>query len=127
MRKMQRRLSLLCLLLIAGGLYRPDLVPLTQVRPYFEQGRSWIDGLAIQDKPDGLVKGLNDEILPKIKEFKIPSDISGLPEEVVVEDFVASMTGELAKLPAKEFQRIQQSFCQDLLSAAMATVSGVQQ
>lgn len=54
----------------------------------------------------------------------LPSEITGLPEEVVVEDAVSSLTQELKKLPAKEAIKFKTEFCQDVINQHTASVAG---
>lgn len=128
---MQRRLSSLLLILVAAGIYRPDLVPVPQVQGYFQQAHDWVlqrfESTEVSEEysnDHGLVKGIQDSLIPTIRHMSVPSYVSGMPEEVIVDEYVSHLTGELAQLPAEQFERIQVAFCEDLLKEATESGEG---
>lgn len=55
---------------------------------------------------------------------KIPTQFTGLPEEVVVEEVVDTFSKEVKNLPQTQVKRIKAQICQDVIDEAVATVSG---
>lgn len=114
---------LLLLLLILGGYFvwqQPEVIPYPSVSTAINQIKqsenpTQVLGASIS-APDTLTKA-QEAISSMIKTTKLPTSITGLPEEVVVEDLMISVTSELKKLPEKEAQKLKVQFCQDVLEA----------
>jgi len=66
----------------------------------------------------GLVRSLN-------KSVKIPTNLTGLPEEIVVDELVKKLGEQLITLPDSQIKQVKVEFCQDVIDEATssATVS----
>lgn len=110
---------MLVILLGVVAWQQPDQIPYPPAANYIKQFKSspqasQVLGATIT-APDSLDKA--QQYLQSVaKTTKLPTSLTGLPEEVVVEDVMKNITGELKKLPEKEAEKLKVQFCQDVIA-----------
>lgn len=121
------KILILALLLGAGYVsYHPEVIPNEAVQQKV---------LGIRDeirKPDSPItqfagkvwQSMTKVFLDFAKNTKLPKKITGLPEEIVVEDVVKKLTEQVKQLPAKEAHKVKQNFCADIVAESTGQVAG---
>lgn len=62
-------------------------------------------------------------IWSKVKQIEVPTQVSGLPEEVVIDDVVNNLVDEVKQLPENQVKKVKIQFCQDVISEATASAN----
>lgn len=77
-----------------------------------------LDTPKLVQSAQGLVSSLS-------KSIKIPTNLTGLPEEIVVDEVVKKLGEQLITLPDSQINQVKIEFCQDVINDATrsATVS----
>jgi hypothetical protein len=113
--------ALLVVGLVVGLLiYRPETIP-EGVWRY--RAKYVHDQLQQQKPPDGqkladMWQATREKVLGAYSSIQQDHKIPGLPEEVVVNDYVDVLTDKVKALPAKQLKQVKQSFCQDVIDEA---------
>jgi hypothetical protein len=74
----------------------------------------------------GLYTKAQDYFIEFAENTNIPTKFTGLPDEVVIDDVVATFTQEVKDLPKNQVKRIKTQICQDVIDDATATISAQQ-
>lgn len=121
---------LLVVLLIAVGYFawtQPQSIPHQQAREMvlgIKSSQTDGDISTVELNTPYIVDQAQKVLASFAQNTSLPSEITGLPEEIVVEDVVTNLSGEIKKLPAKEAKKIKTEFCMDVINEYTATVAG---
>jgi len=122
--KMLRRLLLkLGPLLVIGFLVllvlKPELIPNPEAQAkVMDMKESFLNDSPIGEKVGWLASKATEKFLLFAKNTKLPKQVTGLPEEVVVEDMVNELGQTLKDLPANQVEKIKANFCADVVNNA---------
>ena len=78
---------------------------------------------SFQDTAGSLYSKATGYFLQFANNTNLPTKFDDIPEEVVVDQVVHSLTEEVKTLPQKQVKNIKTQFCQDVISEAVATTS----
>jgi hypothetical protein len=70
-----------------------------------------------------LIQSAQQLVSSMSKSIKIPTSITGLPEEIVVDETVKKLGEQLITLPNSQIQQVRIQFCQDLIDNATQSAS----
>jgi hypothetical protein len=107
---------------------QPQQIPYPALRAQVEKYKkptATSSGISVTLDTPALVKQTQLVVSNLAKTIKIPTNVTGLPEEIVVEDVVNNLTAQVKKLPENQVKVIKTEFCQDVINEATATVAGI--
>lgn len=107
----------LVILIVAGYLiYNPAVIPNEQGKVKAEEVRSYLvgDGGEASGFLITVWNRLQEDFLRFAKNTKLPKNVTGLPEEIVVEEAVANLSRQVQNLPKEQLQKVKVEFCRDV-------------
>ena len=101
--------------LILLGLYNPNLIDHPPIRNYFIQARDMISaGLPVAiTAGQNLITTAQQRLKEPISVKPIQQFSDNIPDEIVVDEVVASFSAQIKTLPKKQVDRIISQICQD--------------
>jgi hypothetical protein len=114
------------LALLAYAIYNPSVIPHPQLQQQASQLNQTITSQdnSWQKKASWLYHKLQEKFLIFAQKTKLPKQLTGLPEEVVVQDIVDDLTNQVKQLPQKQVKSAKTQFCQDVINDATASIAG---
>lgn len=114
------RVMLGILVVIGFLMYKPEVIPDETWRSRVTDLR---DQLLQQKPPDTAQVGqiLNtskEKVLGLYDKIQEDQKIPGLPEEVVVDEYVSKLTAEVKQIPNEQLKAVKRQFCQDVIDEA---------
>ena len=120
------KLWLLLAVVVGVVFFRPEIIPHPLAREKAMQLRDQF--MATDSARYQQILGLTDQAkntaVTVAKNTELPSEMTGLPEEVVVEEYVSHLTDEVKKLPQNQLKQVKIEFCQDVIDEATASGTG---
>jgi hypothetical protein len=108
---------------IIYGIYNPEVIPHSDVkekvlgiRTELETNEGW--PAKSWDWVQAAATTTYSQIATNVK---VPTEISGLPEEVVVEEAVKQLGEKIKSLPAEQAHKAKQHFCADIVAESKSS------
>lgn len=114
-----RLLGIIVLLVVGYGFFVPQAIPYPKIREKVLGIRSEAnvpENDQLLEAAKGAWQKITEKFLIFAKNTKLPKRVTGLPEEVVVEDAVKQLTERVKKLPAEQAKKAKQNFCADIVA-----------
>lgn len=111
---------LILLIAVSYLIYNPSVLGIQEIEKEIEGFKAMVlsSDSATTQQILGLTDAAKDGVISFTQNTKLPSEVTGLPEEVVVEDYVDQMKEEVKKLPEKQLHEVKKQFCQDVIQEA---------
>jgi hypothetical protein len=121
---------ILLILIIAvalAGAFNPGLINLDSLKSILATDpNSATASATLQGFINSTYHIFRDRFLDFAHKANLPTKFENMPEEIVVDNVVASFSQEIKDLPLKQVQKIKTQICQDVINQATATISGNQ-
>lgn len=127
--KLSSQLVKFSLLIICLGFLvfwvNPNLIPQPDLRDRWQIFKANLTQSSfLFEKASSLATFSRDKFMLLAKTIKLPKQVTGLPDEVVVEDAVIQLTEKLKSLPEKQAKTVKRNFCADIVAESAGEVAG---
>lgn len=120
------KIGLVLLVVVGYGLWRPEAIPQPTLKSWAQAGRGWLEAQVPKDSSQlkAALGKAREQVLGAYSAIQKDQKIPGLPEEVVVNDYVDMLTDKVKALPAEQLREVKRSFCQDVIDEATGSAQG---
>ncbi len=113
---------LLLVLLIAAGyvVYNPTVLPNESWRESISEAKEKFgeQNPETSSKVLGAFTQAKDAVVGWAQKTTLPPALTGQETEIVVDEYVQDLTEQVKQLPADQFHKVKQQFCQDVVNEA---------
>jgi hypothetical protein len=113
---------------IAYGFYNPEIIPQDSLKEKVLGIRDQVphqEGL-VTETASWLTQTAQKTYTHIATTVKVPKELTGLPEEVVVEEAVKQLGDKVKTLPVEQAHKVKQYFCADIVAESLSASSSSQ-